>query len=90
MNNKVLVELIVPVLEESYDVFVPINKKVGNVIGLLSKIVSDMSGGYFVANEKNSLYSGDTGDKYPIDVMIINTDIRNGSKLILMWGELNG
>lgn len=84
MNNKVLVELVVPVLEESYDVFIPINRKVGNVIGLVSKIVSDMSGGYFVANEKNSLYSGDSGDKYPVDVLVLNTDIRNGSKLILM------
>lgn len=84
MNNKVLVELVVPVLEESYDVFIPINKKVGNVIGLISKLVSDMSGGYFVANNRNSLYSGDTGDKYPIDVLVLNTDIRNGSKLILM------
>lgn len=84
MNNKVLVELIVPVLEETYDVFIPINRKVGNVIGLLSKIVSDMSLGYFVVSEKNSLYSGDTGDKYPMDVLVINTDIRNGSKIILM------
>lgn len=84
MNNKILVELVVPVLEESYDVFVPINRKIGNVIGLLSKLVSDMSGGYFVANEKNCLYNGDTGDSYPMDVLLINTDIRNGSKIILM------
>jgi hypothetical protein len=84
MKNKVLVELVVPVLEESYDVFIPINRKIGNVIGLLSKIVSDLSGGYFVANEKNCLYSGDTGDKYPMDILVLNTDIRNGSILILM------
>ena len=84
MNNKVLVNLVVPVLEESYDVFIPIKRKVGNVIELLSKLVSDLSGGYFVANEKNSLYSGDSGDMYAIDILIINTDIRNGSKIILM------
>ena len=36
MNNKVLVELIVPVLEVSYDIYVPINRKVGNLIILLS------------------------------------------------------
>ena len=84
MNNKVLVELVVPVLEVSYDVFLPINRKIGNVIELISKLVSDLSGGYFVANDNNFLYSGDTGDKYPIDVLVINTDIRNGSKIILM------
>lgn len=84
LNDKVLIELVVPVLEESYDVFIPINKKVGNVIILLSKVVSEMSGGYFVANEKNCLYNGDTGDRYSIDDLIKNTDIRNGSKVILM------
>ena len=84
MNNKVLVELVVPVLEQSYDVFLPVNRKIGNVIGLLSKMVNDMSGEYFVVNETNSLYSGDTGEQYPIDVLVINTNIRNGSKIILM------
>ena len=84
MKNKVLVQLVVPILEESYDVFLPGNRKIGNIIGLVSKIVSEISGGYFVANETNSLYSGDTGDKYSMDVLLINTDIRNGSKIILM------
>lgn len=84
MNNKILVELVVPTLEESYDVYIPINRKIGNVIGLLSKLVSDLSGGYFIANERNTLYSGETGSKYPIDALVINTDIRNGSKIILM------
>lgn len=84
MNNKILVELIVPVLEQSYDVYLPINRKIGNIVIQLSKMVYDVSGGYFVANEKNSLYSGDTGDKYPVDVLVINTDMRNGSKIILM------
>ncbi len=84
MKNKVLVQLVVPILEESYDVFLPVNRKIGNIIGLVSKIVSEISGGYFVANETNSLYSGDTGDKYSMDVLLINTDIRNGSKIILM------
>ena len=90
MNNKILVELVVPTLEESYDVYIPINRKIGNVIGLLSKLVSDLSGGYFIANERNTLYSGETGSKYPIDALVINTDIRNGSKIILMWGDNYG
>ena len=84
MNSKVLIELVVPVLECSYDVYIPVNRKIGNVIGLLSKMVSDMSLGYFVASNKNALYSGNSWDKYPMDVLIVNIDIRNGSKIILM------
>ena len=84
MNNKVLVELIVPILEENYDVFIPKNRKIGNVIELLSKMVSEMSNGYFQATGKNMLYSGDTGEKYDMNILVANTDIRNGSKIILM------
>ena len=32
MKNKVLVELIVPELEEKYDVYIPVNKKIGNSV----------------------------------------------------------
>lgn len=84
MDEKVLVELVVPILEESYDIFIPINVKVGNVIELCSKAVSDLSGGYFTVSDTNVLYNGDTGSQYSIDVLVRNTDIRNGSRLILM------
>lgn len=84
MNNKVLVEVVVPVLEESYDVFIPINKKIGNIIILLSKAVNELSFGYFKNDDSNCLYNGDTGDVYPMDILVRNSDIRNGSKVILM------
>ena len=28
MKNKVLIELVVPILEEKFDVYIPINKKI--------------------------------------------------------------
>ena len=84
MNNKVLVELVVPVLEVRYDVYIPVNKKIGNVIILLSKVVGDLSMGYFEENDYNKLYDGDTGEKYGVDVLVRDTNIRNGSRLILM------
>lgn len=84
MNNKVLVELVVPTLEERYDIYIPANRKVGNVIQLCSKAVVDLSGNTFVATEKNSFYDGDTGEKYAYDVLVRDTNIRNGKKIILM------
>lgn len=84
MKNKILVELIVPVLEEKYDVYVPINKKIGNIIIILSKIVNELSGGYFEENEQRAIYDGDTGERYAMDSLVRNTPIRNGSRIILM------
>lgn len=84
MRNKVLIELVVPTMEEKYDVFIPINKKIGNITILLMKVVNELSGGYYKQNEYNALYNGETGERYAIDLLVRNSDIRNGSRIILM------
>ena len=47
MKNKVLVELVVPTIESSFDVYLPINKRIGNIITLLNKTVSELSEGCY-------------------------------------------
>ena len=42
---KVLVSVYVPALEENYDFWIPINRKVYRVILLLIKIINESSGG---------------------------------------------
>lgn len=84
MKNKLLIELIVPSLEKTYDIYIPVNKKVGNVINLLQKSIFELSDGIYVPNSAAFLYNRETGEKYNIDVIIKDTNIRNGSKIILM------
>ena len=55
MKNKVLVELVVPALEVKYDVYVPVNRKIGSVVVLLTKAMSELSGGYSDSIENFSL-----------------------------------
>ena len=84
-NNKVLVDLIVPELDTNYSVFLPINKKIGNIIVLLNKALRELSSdnNLFVKNN-NCLFNQETGYYYNPDKIIKETDIRNGSKLILL------
>jgi len=84
MKNKVLVEVVIPNIEEKYDVYIPVNNKIGHLITLLAKTVNELSGGYYDKEEYNTLYNGLTGEYYNINSLIRETDIRNGSKLILM------
>ena len=44
--NKILVKLYVPKLEKQFDIWIPLNKRVYNVITLLVKAVNDFSRGY--------------------------------------------
>ena len=54
-NNKVCVDLIVPSIEERYNIFIPINKKTIEIIFLLNKAINDMSNGAFPMSDVLSL-----------------------------------
>ncbi len=83
MKNKVLVSLTIPEIDQKYDVYLPINKKIGNIINLLNKAVSELTNGEYALSNCNQLYNVFTKEKYQSDVLLANTDIRNGTSLIL-------
>ena len=82
MKNKVLVKLIVPDIDETYDIFLPINKKIGEIIILITKSINEHES-INLPNNK-ILYNRSTGKNYEPNVLIKNTDIRNGTNLILL------
>lgn len=84
IKNKVLVKLIVPEIDRSFYIYFPINKKIGNIINLLNKNISEITNGELEESNSNSLYNIETNEKYQSDVLLINTSIRNGSKLVLL------
>lgn len=84
MKNKVLVELVVPTIESTFDIYLPINKRIGNIITLLNKIVSELSEGCYEGTSTTALYNRETSQKYEINTLLYNTDIRNGTTLILL------
>lgn len=82
--NKVLIQLIVPEIEEKYDIFIPINRRIGTVINLLTSSINELSKGIFSDNKKRVLYNHNTGFEYSINKLIRETDIRNGTVLVLI------
>ena len=83
MKNKVLIQLIVPDIEEKFDLFIPINKKIGNIVYLLTKAINELETD---SNIKNNcfIYNRETGVKYNPEQLVFDSDIRNGTVLILM------
>ena len=82
--NKILVKLYVPTIGEEYDIWIPLNKRIYNVIKLLIKAVNEFSGGYYKPSSMPLLYDRLTAKPYELDKSIIETNIRNGSGLILI------
>ena len=84
MTNKVLIKLYVPTLGKTYDVFVPVNELVWKVNKLIVKSVGDLSDGTFPLNKNYALINVESGRIYNNNEIIINTDIRNYTKLALI------
>jgi len=84
MKNKVLVELYVPSIDEIYNLYLPVNRKIGNIIVLLNKSLFELTNGIFVGNDYTLLYNRMTGERYSINALLRETNIRNGSSLVLL------
>lgn len=82
-ENKVNVELIVPSIGKRYNIFIPVNKTIGEVIIILNKTINEMTG-YFPKNNKLFLLNVYENTIYEYNVEIINSGIKNGSVLALI------
>lgn len=82
--NKILVKLYVPMIGEEYELWLPVNKKINAIIKLLVKAVNEFTKGYYNPIEMPYLYDKITAEVYDINLKIIETQIRNGSELILI------
>ena len=82
--NKVLIKLYVPMLNESYDIFIPVNEIMWKINKLIIKSVSDLSDGCLSFNRNYVLCNMENGRIYSNNEILINTDIRNSSKIALI------
>lgn len=83
MENKVLIKLIVPELEMDFDLFIPVNEVIWKVKKMIAKSVSDITNINFIA-ENYSLVNKDNSKIYQNNDIVIDTDIRNATELILL------
>ena len=84
MKNKILIKLILPELDMTFDVFVPVNELVWKIKKLLIKSVSDITDIPLNINNQYILLNKDNCRIYSNNDIVVNTDIRNGSELILI------
>jgi len=84
LKNKVLVRLFVPLIEEEYDVFLPIQLKIGSIKKLLKKAISELSEERYISTYSYALLNQITHEEYLDQTILDQTDIRNGTKLILL------
>ena len=84
MNNKILIGIEIPLIEKRYDVFIPINKKLGTIKTLLEQALVELTDKAYKPNEEANFYSKETGNLYDVNKTVRDTDLRNGSRILLL------
>ena len=84
IENKVLVRVNVPSLEKKYDVYIPVNRKIHSIIKMLKSSLFDLTLGMFNGKDDYVFYNAETGIMYDMNTLVRDTDIRNGSEIIML------
>lgn len=82
--DKILVEVYVPTLKTAYDMFLPADAMMFEVLALMKKAVFDLSGGKFLPDENTIICYRSNGAIININLSVFELDIHNGTKLMLI------
>ena len=82
--EKVLIEVFVPVMERSFDIFVPLTSPMPEVLELRKKALREMSDGRFLTDDNTTLCYRENGTIININLSVLELEIRNGTKLMLI------
>ena len=66
-NNKILIELEIPLIEKKYDLFIPINKKIGTIKSLIEEALVGLSSNAYFPKDDSNFYSKETGEIYDVN-----------------------
>ena len=85
MNNKILIEVIVPLLEENFEIYIPVNKRISTVIKLIEKSLNEITNGYYPTQKENSvIIDEESGSVFDVNLTLKESKMINGSKIILI------
>lgn len=83
MNFRVYVIIETPILDKKYELLVPIDRRIHELINLLKKNIPELSENYYKENNL-SLYNKSTGELYDMNLIIKNSNIKTGTRLVLI------
>ena len=83
MDFRVYVIIEIPILDRKIELFVPSDRRIHDLISILKKSIPELSENYYEKNSPN-IYSKSTGNLYNMNLVIKNTDIKMGTRLILL------
>lgn len=84
MNEKLLITIEVPLLNESFDIFIPINKKIGTIKNYCLEVIQNITNNSITNPDTLRLYDKENSSIYDLNIYVKNSDIKNGTTLLLI------
>ena len=83
MNFRVYITLEVPIIDKKYELLVPIDRRIHDLIFLLKKNIPELSKNYYKDRTPN-LFNKSSGELYDMNQIIKNSNIKTGTRLLLI------
>lgn len=81
--DKILVSIYVLRIDETFDIYIPINKNAKEALDLIQKEIVKLSSDTYIMNEKAMLYT-EEGTVINTNNMVRFSGLTNGQKLLLV------
>ena len=82
--DKILVNIMVPSIDNSFSVKIPINLEMSVVVSLIQKTIVELSDNAYVIKESIKLYDRNTGYLINTNNIVKFSGLKNGSSILLL------
>lgn len=82
--DKVLIDIFLPAINRSFEVYIPLDSKFYEITPLVSKMLSELSNGLFISGDDSILYERKTGNILNINMSARQLNIKNWDNLMLL------
>ena len=83
MDFRVYITLEVPILDTSYELLVPIDRRIHDLIEVLRDNIKELKENYYQDKIPN-IFNKSNGELYDMNLIIKDSDIKTGTRLILI------
>ncbi len=83
MNFRVYITLDVPILDKKYELLVPIDRRIHDLIDILRANIPELRENYYKTKNPN-IFNKSSGELYDMNDIIKDSNIKTGTRLILI------
>ena len=83
MDFRVYITLDVPILDEKYELLVPIDRRIHDLVDILRENIKELKTNYYKDKIPN-VFNKSSGELYDMNLIIKDSNIKTGTRLILL------